>query len=79
MSKYGIINATNIEDRIFKIEDLVEKPKVTEAPSNLAIMGRYIIHPDIFGILENQTPGAGGEIQLTDALKVLNNQQQIYA
>ncbi len=79
VSKYGVIKANKIEDRIFKIEDLVEKPKLKDAPSNLAIMGRYIIHPDIFDILEKLPPGAGGEIQLTDALKVLNNQQQIYA
>lgn len=76
--KYGIIKAKWVEDRIFMIEDLVEKPNKQEAPSNLAIMGRYIIDHEIFQILEGIKPGAGGEIQLTDALKVLNQHQQMY-
>lgn len=79
VNKYGIVKAVGIEDGLFKVDDLVEKPKVNEAPSNLAIMGRYIIHPDVFNILESIPTGAGGEIQLTDALKVLNQKQQIYA
>jgi len=78
VSKYGIIKAKNIEDSIYLVEDLVEKPSKDKAPSNLAIMGRYIIDPEIFDILEKQEAGAGGEIQLTDALKVLNQQKQIY-
>ncbi|MBS3969778.1 MAG: UTP--glucose-1-phosphate uridylyltransferase GalU [Clostridia bacterium] len=78
LNKYGIIKAKGIEDRLYKIEDLVEKPNKENAPSNLAIMGRYIIDPEIFDILDHTTPGAGGEIQLTDALKVLNTRQQIY-
>ena len=58
---------------------MVEKPSVEEAPSNVAILGRYIITPAIFNILENQEPGKGGEIQLTDALKTLGKQEAIYA
>ncbi|MCL6458189.1 MAG: UTP--glucose-1-phosphate uridylyltransferase GalU [Gorillibacterium sp.] len=68
VSKYGIISP-GAENRI---EDLVEKPEVGHAPSNLAVIGRYIIEPEIFAILEKQAPGRGGEIQLTDALRVLN-------
>ena len=78
VSKYGIIKARNIEDRIYLVEDLVEKPRKDKAPSNLAIMGRYIIDSEIFDVLGELGTGAGGEIQLTDALKVLNRQQQIY-
>ena len=58
---------------------MIEKPKVEEAPSNIAILGRYIITPDIFDILENQEPGKGEEIQLTDALKTLATHKAIYA
>ena len=61
------------------IEDLVEKPDRDQAPSNLAVIGRYIIMPEIFRILERQEPGRGGEIQLTDALRVLNKEQQMAA
>lgn len=78
VSKYGIIKARAIEDSVFMIEDLVEKPNRQDAPSNLAIMGRYIIDPEIFTILETTEPGAGEEIQLTDALRVLNKRRQIY-
>ena len=58
---------------------MIEKPDVDKAPSNVAILGRYIITPAIFDILENQAPGKGGEIQLTDALKTLGKQEAIYA
>ncbi|MDU7968014.1 MAG: sugar phosphate nucleotidyltransferase, partial [Paeniclostridium sordellii] len=78
-SKYGILDVKPIEDRVYKVKDMVEKPKVEEAPSNMAILGRYIITPAIFDILENQEPGKGGEIQLTDALKTLGQQEAIYA
>jgi UTP--glucose-1-phosphate uridylyltransferase len=77
--KYGIVKGMHIEDRVFKVKDLVEKPKVEEAPSNIAILGRYIITPQIFDILSNTQPGKGGEIQLTDALKTLINQEAMYA
>ncbi|GAA0708713.1 UTP--glucose-1-phosphate uridylyltransferase GalU [Paraclostridium ghonii] len=77
--KYGILDVKNIEDRVYKVRDMVEKPKVEESPSNIAILGRYIITPAIFEILENQAPGKGGEIQLTDALKTLGEHEAIYA
>ncbi|SEF56124.1 UTP--glucose-1-phosphate uridylyltransferase [Caloramator fervidus] len=79
VDKYGIISGVKIEDRIYKVTDLVEKPKKEEAPSNIAILGRYIITPEIFNILENTKPGKNGEIQLTDALKELLNKEAIYA
>ena len=66
----------HIEDRVYKVKDLVEKPSVEEAPSNVAILGRYIITPKIFEILEKTKPGKGGEIQLTDAL--LNYKRRSY-
>ena len=77
--KYGIVNGIHIEDRVYKVKDLVEKPSIEEAPSNIAILGRYIITPEIFNILENTKPGKGGEIQLTDALKTLISQEAMYA
>ena len=77
--KYGILDCKHIEDRVYKVKDMIEKPNVDEAPSNIAILGRYIITPAIFEILENQEPGKGGEIQLTDALKTLGQQEAIYA
>ena len=77
--KYGILDVKYIEDRVYKVNDMVEKPQVEEAPSNIAILGRYIITPDIFEILEKQAPGKGGEIQLTDALKTLAKYEAIYA
>ena len=77
--KYGILDVKHIEDRVYKVKDMVEKPSVEEAPSNVAILGRYIITPEIFNILEKQEPGKGGEIQLTDALKTLGKQEAIYA
>jgi UTP--glucose-1-phosphate uridylyltransferase len=79
VSKYGVIsiNRNGIEDGVYHINDLVEKPKQEEAPSNYAIMGRYVLRPEIFEILENQKPGAGGEIQLTDAIKTLNQLQMV--
>jgi UTP--glucose-1-phosphate uridylyltransferase len=72
VERYGIINGKKISDSLYEIEDLVEKPKLFEAPSNLAITGRYILTPDIFDHIENLTPGVGGEIQLTDAMKSLD-------
>lgn len=78
-NKYGILDVKHIEDRVYKVKDMVEKPSLEEAPSNVAILGRYIITPAIFDILEKQEPGKGGEIQLTDALKTLGKQEAIYA
>ncbi|MGI5918585.1 MAG: UTP--glucose-1-phosphate uridylyltransferase GalU [Christensenellales bacterium] len=79
--KYGIIKPAKHDgdSRLHKVAGLVEKPSLEEAPSNLAIMGRYIITPEIFRILEKQEPGKNGEIQLTDALNTLGGMQDIYA
>ncbi len=81
VSKYGIINPINgkCDGRLHKAAGLVEKPVVEDAPSDLAILGRYIITPEIFGILDKQQPGKNGEIQLTDALNTLGGMQDIYA
>lgn len=77
--KYGIVDGKHIEGRVYKVKGLVEKPTVEDAPSNIAILGRYIINPAIFEILEHTEPGKGGEIQLTDALKVLAQREAMYA
>jgi UTP--glucose-1-phosphate uridylyltransferase len=66
--KYGVISGREIEDGIFMIDDMVEKPENDKAPSNLAIIGRYILTPDIFEIIDNTKPGKNGELQITDAL-----------
>lgn len=79
VSKYGIVEGFHIEDRVHKVRNLVEKPSAEEAPSNIAILGRYIITPEIFNILENTPPGKGGEIQLTDALNTLIEREAMYA
>lgn len=79
VSKYGIVKGMHIEDRVYKVKDLIEKPKVEEAPSNVAILGRYIITPQIFKILDETKPGKSGEIQLTDALRTLIKQEAMYA
>lgn len=79
VSLYGIIDASPVGGSIWKVNDMVEKPEGDKAPSNIAILGRYVITPDIFAILENTQPGKGGEIQLTDALKTLRETQPIYA
>jgi UTP--glucose-1-phosphate uridylyltransferase len=76
---YGIIDGKRIEDGIYLVKDLVEKPSPEEAPSNLAIIGRYILTPEIFTSLERTKPGKGGEIQLTDGLRHLMQKQPIYA
>jgi UTP--glucose-1-phosphate uridylyltransferase len=68
IEKFGVIDGEAIKDNIYRVSNMVEKPKLSEAPSNLAIIGRYILTPDIFDILEKTEPGKGGEIQLTDAL-----------
>lgn len=79
VSKYGVVDGKQIEDTVYKVNGLVEKPAVEEAPSNIAILGRYVITPAIFDILEQTEPGKGGEIQLTDALKVLAQREAMYA
>ncbi|KLU59320.1 UTP--glucose-1-phosphate uridylyltransferase [Peptococcaceae bacterium CEB3] len=78
--KYGIVDGELFSDRLYRAHDLVEKPQPEDAPpTRLAIMGRYILNPDIFAILENLTPGKGGEIQLTDGLRELSRYQEIMA
>ncbi len=79
VSKYGIVSCKPVDNRVYKVKDLVEKPDMDNAPSNIAILGRYIITPQIFEHLENVKPGKGGEIQLTDALKSLIEQEAMYA
>ena len=79
VNKYGIADCKLIDDRVYKVKDLVEKPAVEEAPSDIAILGRYIITPSIFSYLETQDAGTGGEIQLTDALRRLSKDEAMYA
>ena len=76
---YGIIKPKQVEDRVYQVLNLVEKPAPKEAPSNLGIVGRYILTPEIFRMLEKTAPGKGGEIQLTDGLRLLLEKQPIYA
>ncbi len=79
VSSYGIVKPLPVREKIWRVEDLVEKPSLEEAPSDLAILGRYIIQPGIFSLLEKTKPGRGGEIQLTDALKKLAVKDVVYA
>ena len=79
VSKYGIIDCSQLQERIYSVRNLIEKPSSDEAPSNIAILGRYIISPKIFDILAETKPGKGGEVQLTDALKDLALFENIYA
>jgi len=79
ISGYGVIAGRPIEERIYRLDDVVEKPAPEEAPSDLAIVGRYILTPEIFDALARVKPGKGGEIQLTDALRRLLKHQVIYA
>ncbi len=79
-SKYGIIDPEGQVDKgLYNVRNFVEKPKPEDAPSDLAIIGRYLLTPEIFDILENQEPGAGNEIQLTDAIDTLNKTQRVFA
>jgi UTP--glucose-1-phosphate uridylyltransferase len=84
LSAYGVVDAEPVEwngclDRLFRIRNMIEKPTPSEAPSNLAIIGRYLITPEIFDLLGETKPGAGGEIQLTDALRHLLEVRPVYA
>lgn len=80
VSSYGIVAARQTADpRTFAVADMVEKPSVEETPSRMAVLGRYVITPEIFGLLEQTQPGAGGEIQLTDGLRALVKIQPVYA
>lgn len=79
INKYSSLDGLKVEDGIYKVRNVVEKPKPEEAFSNIAILGRYILTPRIFHYLETQTPGAGGEIQLTDSLNRLAHDEAMYA
>ncbi len=79
VSRYGIVEAVNVEKNIWQIRKLIEKPSLEEAPSNLAAHGCYVLTPDIFPILEKLKPGKGGEIWLTDAIKILMEKRPVYA
>lgn len=78
-NRYGIIEPDQQEDRLYRVNNFVEKPSPGTAPSNLAIMGRYVFSPKIFKYLEMQEAGAGGEIQLTDAIQRLNQSERVFA
>jgi UTP--glucose-1-phosphate uridylyltransferase len=77
--QYGIVEGSQVRDKIYQVDRLIEKPAPGTTDSNLAIIGRYILHPDIFDILEKTTPGHGGEIQLTDALLALTKKRSMHA
>ena len=79
VSNYGIVTPRAVKPNVWQAMDLIEKPAKEEAPSRLAVLGRYILDPEIFTILEKTEPGRGGEIQLTDAIRVLAGQQAVYA
>jgi UTP--glucose-1-phosphate uridylyltransferase len=82
ISSYGVIRGTPVDGfdgRVYRVQDVVEKPSIKDAPSNLAIIGRYILTPQIFAQLENTKTGSGGEIQLTDGIRLLLEQQPVYA
>jgi UTP--glucose-1-phosphate uridylyltransferase len=79
VSRYGVIRAKTVRPGFYHVQDMVEKPMVAEAPSNLAVVGRYIIEPAVFEVLRDTAPGRNGEIQLTDALNVLAHESQVYA
>lgn len=79
ISRFGVIDADEVEPGVFKIKDMVEKPAFADAPSDLAIIGRYIFTPDIFAAIEKTTPGSGGEIQITDAMRILLKERPFYA
>jgi UTP--glucose-1-phosphate uridylyltransferase len=78
ISSYGCVRANAVSERVFDVVDMVEKPKREDAPSDMAIIGRYVLTPRIFDILEHQEPGKGGEIQLTDAILTLSKLEKVY-
>lgn len=79
ISRFGVIDAEEVEPNVYKIKDMVEKPAFADAPSDLAIIGRYIFTPDIFEAIEQTPPGSGGEIQITDAMQILMKKRPFYA
>jgi len=78
ISRFGVIDAEEVEPNVFRIRDVVEKPKFEEAPSDMAVIGRYIFTPELFAALEHTKPGAGGEIQVADAIRVLLKENRPY-
>jgi UTP--glucose-1-phosphate uridylyltransferase len=79
VSRYGVLDAEALGGDVFKVRDMVEKPSPHEAPSNLVVASRYIFMPEIFGCLERTTPGKGGEIQITDAMRLMIKNRPFYA
>jgi len=79
ISRFGVIDAEEVEPGVYRVNDMVEKPAFKDAPSDLAIIGRYVFTPDIFGAIERTEPGAGGEIQITDAMRLLLKDRPVYA
>ena len=79
VNKYGVIDGKEIEDGLFMVSNMVEKPEPEEAPTNLAIIGRYILTPDVFDILKETKPGKNGEVQITDALMTLSKKNMVMA
>jgi len=78
VQRYGIVQGARVRERLYEVKTMVEKPPPEEAPSRLAIIGRYILRPEIFALLERATPGRGGEIQLTDGIASLARQKKVY-
>jgi UTP--glucose-1-phosphate uridylyltransferase len=79
ISRFGVLDVEEVEDGVYRIKNMVEKPPAYEAPSDLAIIGRYILTPDIFAEIEQTKPGAVGEIQITDAMRALLKKRDFYA
>ena len=79
ISRFGALDVEEVGDGVYRIKDMVEKPPLAKAPSNLAIIGRYVLTPDIFDEIANTTPGAIGEIQITDAMRALLRKRDFYA
>ena len=79
VERYGIVKCRAVDDKLCEVVDIVEKPSMSEAPSNLAVMGRYVFTPDIFDCIDETGIGKGGEIQLTDSIKILMGRQKVYA
>ncbi|HCC07730.1 MAG TPA: UTP--glucose-1-phosphate uridylyltransferase [Clostridiales bacterium] len=79
VSKYGIVDVDGVSEGLHLVKNMIEKPSIEEAPSDIAILGRYVLSPKIFGYLENTKPGKNGEIQLTDAIQQLSKEEEVYA
>lgn len=79
ISRYGAIEPVPVADRVYEVRGLVEKPEPAQAPSNLGVVGRYILMPEIFAAIESVSAGEGGEVQLTDAIQALLKKQKVYA